>query len=96
MDFKWLWCLWKNQIWPLAFKNTKYLVYCFTRLSIYSLDLKDESIFRNPNPINVTFHDMKKIDLVNPVIGKLATQVKASKLTDCDLTKKKIKSRGNW
>ena len=38
---------------------------------------------------------MKKIDLVNPVIGKLATQVKASKLTDCDLTKKKIKSRGN-
>ena len=31
---------------------------------------------------------MKKIDLVNPVIGKLATQVKASKLTDYQLTKK--------
>ena len=31
---------------------------------------------------------MKKIDLVNPVIGKLATQVKASKLTDYELTKK--------
>ena len=53
-----------------------------------SLDLKDEAIFRNPNPINVTFHDMKKFDLVNPVIGKLATQVKASKLTDYQLTKK--------
>ena len=31
---------------------------------------------------------MKKFDLVNPVIGKLATQVKASKLTDYQLTKK--------
>ena len=53
-----------------------------------SLDLKNEAIFCNPNPINVTFHDMKKFDLVNPVIGKLATQVKASKLTDYQLTKK--------
>ena len=31
---------------------------------------------------------MKKFDLVNPVIGKLASQVKASKLTDYELTKK--------
>ena len=54
----------------------------------HSLDLKDEAIFRNPNPIIVTFHDMKKFDLVNPVIGKLASQVKASKLTDYELTKK--------
>ena len=54
----------------------------------HALDLKDEAIFRNPNPINVTFHDMKKFDLVNPVIGKLATQVKANKLTDYELTKK--------
>ena len=56
----------------------------------HSLDLKDKAIFRNPNPINVTFHDMKKFDLVNPVIGKLATQVKASKLTDYQLTKKRL------
>ena len=54
----------------------------------HSLDLKNEAIFRNPNPINVTFHDMKKFDLVNPVTGKLASQVKASKLTDYQLTKK--------
>ena len=53
----------------------------------HSLDLKDEAVFRNPNPLNITFHDMKKFDLVNPVIGKLATQVKASKLTDYELTK---------
>ena len=54
----------------------------------HSLDLKDQAIFHNPNPINVTFHDMKKFDLVNPVIGKLAAQVKASKLTDYQLTNK--------
>ena len=54
----------------------------------HSLDLKDEAVFRNPNPLNITFHDMKKFDLVNPVIGKLPTQVKASKLTDYELTKK--------
>ena len=53
-----------------------------------AVDLKNQAIFCNPNLINVTFHDMKKIDLVNPVIGKLATQVKASKLTDYQLTKK--------
>ena len=34
------------------------------------------------------FNGMKKLDLVNPVIGKLATQVKASKLTDYQVTKK--------
>ena len=54
----------------------------------HSLDLKDEAIFRNSNPINVTFHGMKKFDLVNPVIGKLASQYRASKLTDYELTKK--------
>ena len=54
----------------------------------HSLDLKAEAIFCNPNPINVTFHDMKKFDLVNPVIGKLTTQVNASKLTDYQLSKK--------
>ena len=59
----------------------------------HALDLKDETIFRNPNPVNVTFHDMKKFDQVNPVIGKLATQVKASKLTDYKLTKKNSAKR---
>ena len=56
----------------------------------HALDLKNEAIFGNPNPLNVTFRDVKKFDLVNPVIGKLATQVKASKLTDYELTKKHL------
>ena len=34
---------------------------------------------------------MKTFDLVNPVIGKLATQVKAIKLTDYELTKKNLR-----
>ena len=54
----------------------------------HALDLKNEAIFRNPNPLNVTFQDVKKFDLVHRVIGKLATQVKASKLTEYELTKK--------
>ena len=54
----------------------------------HSLDLKDESIFRNPNAFNVTFYDMKKFDQVNPVIGKLAAQVRASKLTEKEVNQK--------
>ena len=34
---------------------------------------------------------MKKFDLVNHVTGKLASQVKASKLTDYELTKKTLR-----
>ena len=60
----------------------------------HSLDRKDEAIFCNSNPINVTFHDMKKFVLVNPVIGKLAAQVHASKLTDYELTKKILLLQG--
>ena len=54
----------------------------------HALDLKDEAIFWKPNPINVTFYDMKKSDQVNPVIGKLAAQVKASKLTEQEINQK--------
>ena len=42
----------------------------------HALDLKNEAIVRNPSPLNITFQDVKKFDLVNPVISKLATQVK--------------------
>ena len=54
----------------------------------HALDLKDEAIFCNPNLINLTFYDMKKFDQVNPVIGKLAAQVKASKLTKQEINQK--------
>ena len=56
----------------------------------HALDLKDEADFRNPNPLNVTFYDMKKFDQVNPTIRKLAAQVKASKFYDYEVTKKLI------
>ena len=54
----------------------------------HALDLKDSAIFRNPNPLNVTFCDVKKFDMTNPIIGKLAAQIKANKLSNEDLTKK--------
>ena len=54
----------------------------------HALDLKDDPIFRNPNSINVTFYDIKNFDQVNPVIGKLAAQVKATKLAEQELNKK--------
>ena len=52
------------------------------------LDLKNAGIFQNPNPLDLTFCNVKKFDLQNPIIGKLATKVKASKLTEDQLTKK--------
>ena len=54
----------------------------------HALDRKDASVMQNPNPLNLTFRDVKKIDMQNPIIGKIATQVKASKLTEDQLTKK--------
>ena len=54
----------------------------------HALDLKDQAIFRNPNALNVTFYDMKKFHQVNPIIGKLAAQVRASKLTEKELNQK--------
>ena len=56
----------------------------------HALDLKTAGIFQNPNPPNLTFCDLEKFDLQNPIIGKLATQVKASKLTEDQLTKKNL------
>ena len=53
-----------------------------------ALDLKNDGIMQNPNPLNLTFRDVKKFDIQNPVIGKLVSQVKASKLTDEKLTKR--------
>ena len=59
----------------------------------HTLDLKDSAIFRNPNPLNVTFRDVKKFDMTNPIIGKLAAQIKANKLSNEDLTKKILMQR---
>ena len=56
----------------------------------HALDLKDSAIFQNPNPLNATFRDVKKFDMTNTIIGKLAAQIKANKLSNEDLTKKII------
>ena len=56
----------------------------------HALYLKDSAIFRNLNPLNVTFRDVKKFHVTNPIIGKLAAQIKANKLSNEDLTKKII------
>ena len=53
----------------------------------HALDLKDSAMFRNLNPLNVTFRDVKKFDMTNPITGKLAAQIKANKLSHEDLTK---------
>ena len=52
-----------------------------------ALDLKNAGVFQNPNPLTVVFCDIKKFDVQNPIIGKLATQVKASKLTEDQISK---------
>ena len=54
----------------------------------HALDTKNAGIMQNPNPLNLTFGEVKNFDLQNPVLGEIATQVKASKLTDEQLTKK--------
>ena len=59
----------------------------------HALDLKDSAIFRNPNPLNKAFHDAKKFDMTNPIIGKLAAQIKANKLSNKDLMKKILMQR---
>ena len=56
----------------------------------HALDTKNAGIMQNPSLLNLTFRDVKKFDLQNPVLGKIATQVKAGKLTDEQLTKEKL------
>ena len=53
----------------------------------HALDLKNARIFQNPNSLNLTYRNIKKLGLQNPIIEKLATQVKASKLNEDQLTK---------
>ena len=57
----------------------------------HSLDQKNAGIFQNPNPLNLTFRHVKKFGLQNPIIGKIAPQVKASKLTEDQSTKRILK-----
>ena len=55
-----------------------------------ALDLKSDEVFRNPQPISLLFNNVQKFHQQNPIIGKLATQIKASKLTEDELTKRQF------
>ena len=60
----------------------------------HALDLKSEDLFRNPQPITLLFNNIEKFHQQNPIIGKLATQINVSKLTDKELTKRKFLEGG--
>ena len=56
-----------------------------------AVDLKSDGLFQNPQPISLLFNVVQKFHQQNPIIGKLATQIKASKLTNEQLVKQKFK-----
>ena len=45
----------------------------------HALNTKDKHILANPNPLQVTFKDIKKFNAQNPMIGKVLTQIETSK-----------------
>ena len=49
---------------------------------LHALDTKDKHILADPNPLQVTFKDIKKFKAQNPIIGKLLTQIESIKLTE--------------
>ena len=55
-----------------------------------ALDLKNNDLFRNPQPISLLLNNVEKFHQQNPIIGKLATQINVSKLSNEDLTKRQI------
>ena len=54
------------------------------------LDLKNNDLFRNPQPITLLFNDVERFHQQNPIIGKLASQINVSKLSEKDLTKRQL------
>ena len=52
------------------------------------LDTKNKHILADPNSLQVTFKDIKKFDVQNPITGKVLTEIETSKLSD-----KKIKEQ---
>ena len=56
----------------------------------HALDLKSGDLFRNPQPISLLFNDVEKFHQQSPIIGKLATQINVSKLSNEDLTERQL------
>ena len=44
------------------------------------LDEKSKSVFDSSTPLSVTFKDAKKIDVQNPIIGNIISQVNANQI----------------
>ena len=55
-----------------------------------ALDLKNNDVFRNPQPITVVFDDVKRFHQQNPIIGKLASQIQSQNLTEKDQIKREF------
>ena len=55
-----------------------------------ALDLKNNDLFRNPQPITLLFHDIERFHQQNPIIGKLATQINVPKLSNRELIRRKL------
>ena len=50
-----------------------------------AIDKKNRGVFEPPIPLSVTFKDAKKIDMQNPIIGNLLSQINANKISDAKL-----------
>ena len=48
-------------------------------------DQKNKGAFELPIPLSVMFKDAKKIDIQNPIIGNLLSQVKTNKISDAKI-----------
>ena len=55
-----------------------------------ALDLKNNDVFRNPQPVTLLFNDVERFHQQNPIIGKLATQINIAKLSEKDLIKRQF------
>ena len=55
-----------------------------------ALDLKNNDVFRNPQPVTLLFNDVERFHQQNPIIGKLATQINVAKLSEKDLVKRQF------
>ena len=55
-----------------------------------SLDLKNNDLFRNPQPVTLLFSDVDRFHQQNPIIGKLTTQISVPKLSDRDRVRRQF------
>ena len=55
-----------------------------------ALDLKNNDLFRNLQPITLIFNDVESFHQQNPIIGKLASQINVNKLSNEDLMKRQL------